>query len=122
MSSLTLPGFDIVRDSRSLYGDPSEVFIDSLPRFPEAVVQGVRRELERLQRAGIPAFADGRRLWTPTASHFVNLNGVLSRPICSIMNFDDRARYAARRMDERSGFSFNRCFRDRYLKEDQTHA
>jgi hypothetical protein len=121
MTSLTLPGLDVVRDSRSLYGDPSEVFIDPLPRFPEAVVHGMRHELERLQRAGVPAFADGRRLWTPTASYFVNLTGILSRPICSVMDFDARARHAARRMAERNGFSFNRTFRDRYLQE-ASHA
>jgi hypothetical protein len=122
MSTLTLPGLDVIRDARSLYGDPRELYLDPLTRYPEVVLHGMRRELERLQRAGIPAFADGRRLWTPTTSFFIQLNGLPTRHITSVADFDDRARHAARRMDERGGFSFNRLFRDRYLHEEDTHA
>lgn len=116
-----LPGLEVVRDARSLYGDPREVHIDCLTRFQESVVHGMRRELERLERASIPAFADGRRIWTPTTSYFIELNGQPSRWISSIVDFDTRARHAARRMDERQGFSFNRCFANQYLKEE-SHA
>jgi len=120
--TLLLPGLEVVQDARSLYGDPRLVHIDCLSRFPDTVVIGMRREMERLELAGIPAFADGRRVWTANGSYFIELNGRPSRFLTSLVDFDARARHAARRMDERSGFSFNRCFRDRYLKEDQNYA
>lgn len=122
MTTLTLPGLDVIRDARSLYGNPDEVFVDCLTRYPETVLHGMRKELERLQRAGVPAFADGRRIWTANGSYFIALNGQPSRVLTSVADFDDRARHAARRMDERGGFSFNRLFRDRYLHEEDTHA
>ena len=118
---LTLPGLEIVRDARSLYGNPKEVFVDCLSRFPESVVHGMRRELERLERAGVCAYADGRRIWTASGSYFIDLNGQPSRFLTSVADFDVRARHAARRMDERNGFSFNRTFREMYLKEE-SHA
>lgn len=119
--ALTLPGLDGMRDTRSLYGDPREVYIDTLTRYPEAVVHGMRRELERLERAGVPAFADGRRIWTPTNSFFINLNGIPSRPLASDIDFDARARHAAQRIATRNGYSFTHTFAARYLKED-SHA
>ncbi|OPZ83648.1 MAG: hypothetical protein BWY76_02179 [bacterium ADurb.Bin429] len=118
---LHLPGLEVARDARTQYGDPHEVFVDCLSRYPEAVAQGMRRELERLQRAGIPAFADGRRLWTPSASYFIALSGQPTRVLTSVADFDARARHAAKRMADRTGFSFNKTFRDQYLKED-SHA
>lgn len=120
--TLSLPGLEVVRDARSLYGDPRLVHIDCLSRFPETVVIGMRREMERLELAGIPAFADGRRIWTPNGSYFIDFNGQPSRFLTSVVDFDSRARYAAKRMDERNGFSFTRTFAKRYLMKEESHA
>lgn len=118
---LTLPDLEVARDARSLYGRIDEVFIDCLRDYPTAVVHGMRRALEQLERAGVPAFADGRRLWTPQGSFFVNMSGQLSRKVMSIVDFEARARHAVQRMAERNGFSFNQTFVRRFVKED-AHA
>jgi hypothetical protein len=121
-TTLSLPGLEVIRDARSLYGNPCLVYIDSLDRYPTTVIVGMRRELERLELAGIPAFADGRRVWTPNGSFFIGLDGQPTRVLCSVMDFEDRARHAAQRMAIRQGFSFNHLFKDIYLKEESTHA
>ena len=116
-----LPGLEVVH-TRSLYGDPRLVHIDCLTRFSEAVVIGMRREMERLEHAGIPAFADGRRIWTPSTSYMIELTGQPSRWLASIVDFDARARHAAQRMEERDGFSFTQTFAKRYLIKEESHA
>lgn len=122
MTIPTLPGLEIVHDVHSLYGNPREIHLDCLTRFPEAVLHGMRRELEKLERAFIPAFAEGRRVWTPNGSYQIDLNGQPSRWIQSVADFDARARRAAKRMATDTGYSFNHSFVLCYLQEDTTHA
>lgn len=120
--TLSLFGLDVVRDARDLYGNPREIHLDCLSRFPEAVLHGMRRELEQLERAGIPAFAENRRIWAPHGSYFIALDGRPSRFITSVVDFDARARHAAQRMATHTGYSFTRSFYTQYLQEDTDHA
>lgn len=119
--TLRLPGLDVVQDVRSQYGDPAEVHLDCLTRFPDAVLRGVRRELERLERAGIPAFADGRYLDTPQGRFAIRLDGQLSARISDGQEFLARARRAVRRMQQRNGYSFNKTFARQFVEEG-SHA
>ena len=118
-STLSLPGLDAL-SGPSYPGSPL-AFVGDLFRDPEAVALGMCREMERLAMAGIPAFADGRRVWTPRVSFFIELSGQASRRLTSIVDFDDRARLVAERMATETGYSFTRTFAERYLKED-SHA
>lgn len=119
MSATTLPlDLGITPGSLSCSG----VFIGDLYHQPEAVAEGMRRELAYLDRQGLPAFADGRRIWTPTSSFFINENGKPSRGLCSAMNFDARARYVAIKMETSTRYSFNHTFAQRYLQEGTTNA
>jgi hypothetical protein len=121
-ASLTLPGLEASRDARSLYGDPALVYVDALPNFSTAVVAGMRRELERLERAGIPAYADGRRIWTPRQSFMIEPTGQPSRWTTPVTDFEILAHQAVHHIARRNGFSFNQSFAQRYLQEDTTHA
>ena len=121
-TTLSLPGLERVRDTSCRYGDPRHVYLDALSRYPDAVLDGMRRELTRLEHAGIPAYADGRRVWTPKSSFLIELTGHPSRWITSVVDFNARARHAAQRMETCSGYSFNRTFRSQYFQEDTNHA
>ena len=119
--SLALPGLDELSGPLS-YPGSRLAFVGDLFRYPEPVARGMARELERLAVAGIPAFADGRRVWTPQHSFFITLSGEPSRWLTSAVNFEDRARHAVRRMATDATYSFNQPFAERYLKEETPHA
>jgi len=122
MKTLTLPGFQVSRDSRSVYGNPKQVFIDCLAKFPEACVVGMRREMERLEQAGIPAYAEGRRVWTPYHTFTILLDGRSTRWSAADVDFHERAQKVAVQMATRSGYSFNKMFAKCYLQEETNNA
>lgn len=109
----SLPGLEFVRESAS---SVPHAYVGDLYRFPDAVAEGMRRELERLDRAGIPAFAEGRRVWTPHASFDILLDGSPSRGLRSTLDFPGKARAAAYQMLDDTCHSFNQTFSAIYLK------
>jgi len=119
--SLAFPGLDTLSGPSSFPGSPL-AFVGDLFRYPHVVTLGMFRELERLAMAGVPAFADGRRIWAPHGSFFIELSGQPSRWLKSAVDFDARARHAVSRMTTDNTYSFNQPFAKRYLKEDSIHA
>jgi len=113
MTTQSLPGLDIVAESA---GTAPRAYVGDLYRFPDVVAEGMRRELERLDQAGIPAYAEGRRVWTPHASFDILLDGRPSRGMRSTLDFPVKARAAAYRMDSSTSYSFNQTFYILYLK------
>jgi hypothetical protein len=107
--TLSLPGLEVTVDYRSVFGDPNIVCLDPLTKYPAAVRIGVKRELERLHFAGIPAFAEGHRLMTPHGSYVIYPDGRPSKVI-PLTDFDKVARKAVRRMERESNLSANATF------------
>lgn len=119
MSATTLPlDLGVTLELLSFSG----VFVGDLYHLPDAVTEGMRRELAHLDRQGIPTFADGRRIWTPKGSFFISQSGKPTRGLCSAMDFNARAHHAAAKMADSTRYSFNRTFAQRYLQEESPNA
>ena len=113
MTTPLLLGLDVVAESASI---TPRAYVGDLYRFPDAVAEGMHRELERLDQAGIPAYAEGRRVWTPHASFDILLDGRPSRGMRSTLDFPMKSRDAAYRMESGTSYSFNQAFYTLYVK------
>ncbi len=120
MTELTLPGLTC-EPIPSPYRPRAVVFVGDLYSFPDAVSHGMRQELERLQAAGIPAFAEQRRIRTPNGGLVIGFDGRASAWAVSGTGFAAEAQHAALRMENSTVYSFNGLFAQLYLKEE-SHA
>ncbi len=107
-------GFSL--DAIQVYGNVSHIVIGDMSRYPNAVLVGMRRELERLEFVKIPAFAHGKLLYTPQGLIQIALNGQASTAnLDENYNFQHKAREASYRMSSESDFSYNTTFANEYL-------
>lgn len=94
----------------------STVHVGNLTQYPPAVALGIRRLLKQFDFAGQPAFAIGRRLYSPNGINMIGNDGLPFRPACPIPNFHCRAMEAAIKMETYDTYSFNSTYAKRYLK------
>jgi len=104
------------------YTGASGVFVGHLFIYPEAVARGIQHELERLDRANVPAFAERRLVFTPHGSFFITLSGKPSRLMKAMEDFETHAYFAALSMESDDRFSFNRTFFTLFLQKEEPYA
>lgn len=66
--------------------EESTIYVGNLTQYPPAVALGIRRLLNQFDFAGQPAFAIGRRLYSPNGINMLGNNGQSVRPACPIIS------------------------------------